>query len=163
MLYTFDVIVPAGLMSLTTRSFASLQYVVGLPFGALLGGAVGLAFSLWGAHVLWVGLAETIQMFLFTKGALVISLTPDLRVFAYTLLHEPYHGIHHQNAGLPHSVLPQFTSLLDPKQPGERVPFISYRQALPDLIRSLGNPRTVRIQEPFQAIGWQMRGTKWLI
>jgi predicted permease len=51
---------------------------------ALLGGAVGLAFSLWGAHVLWIGLAETIQMFLFTKGALVISLTPDLRVFAYT-------------------------------------------------------------------------------
>jgi len=63
------------------------------------------------------------------------------RVFAYTLLHEPYHGIHHQNAGLPHSVLPQFTSLLDPIQPGERVPVISYRQALPDLIRSLGNPR----------------------
>jgi len=63
------------------------------------------------------------------------------RVFAYTLLHEPYHGIHHQNAGLPHTVLPQFTSLLEPKQPGERLPFISYRQALPDLIRSLGNPR----------------------
>src|SRR5579872_1573049 len=51
---------------------------------ALLGGAVGLAFSLWGAHVLWVGLAKTIQMFLFTKGALVISLTPDFRVFGYT-------------------------------------------------------------------------------
>src|SRR5262249_36111143 len=30
------------------------------------------------------------------------------RVFAYTLLHEPYHGVHHQNAGLPHSVLPRF-------------------------------------------------------
>jgi predicted permease len=51
---------------------------------ALLGGAAGLALSLWGAHVLWVGLAETIQMFLFTKGALLISLTPDLRIFAYT-------------------------------------------------------------------------------
>jgi len=63
------------------------------------------------------------------------------RVFAYTLLHEPYHGVHHQNAGLPHTALPQFTSLLDPKEPGERAPFISYRQALPDLIRSLGNPR----------------------
>jgi fatty acid desaturase len=62
-------------------------------------------------------------------------------VFAYTLLHEPYHGVHHENAGLPHRVLPQFTSVLIPKNPGERVPFISYRQALPDLIRSLGNPR----------------------
>jgi fatty acid desaturase len=62
-------------------------------------------------------------------------------VFAYTLLHEPYHGVHHQNAGLPHAVLPQFKSVLTPKKPGERVPFMSYRQALPDLIRNLGNPR----------------------
>jgi fatty acid desaturase len=63
------------------------------------------------------------------------------RVFAHTLLHEPYHGVHHQNAGLPHRVLPQFTSILTPKEPGELAPFMSYRQALPDLIRSLGNPR----------------------
>jgi fatty acid desaturase len=63
------------------------------------------------------------------------------RLFAYTLLHEPYHGVHHQNAGLPHVVLPKFTSVLTPKKPGELAPFISYRQALPDVIRSLGNPR----------------------
>src|SRR3954462_15807070 len=63
------------------------------------------------------------------------------RLFAHTLLHEPYHGVHHQNAGLPHRVLPQFTSVLTPKNADERVPFISYRQALPDVIRSLGNPR----------------------
>jgi fatty acid desaturase len=63
------------------------------------------------------------------------------RVFAYTLLHEPYHGVHHQHAGLPHTALPQFASMLAPKNPGERVPFMSYRHALPDLIRSLANPR----------------------
>jgi fatty acid desaturase len=63
------------------------------------------------------------------------------RVFAHTLLHEPYHGVHHQNAGLPHRVLPQFTSVLAPKTPGDVAPFMSYRQALPDLIRSLANPR----------------------
>ncbi len=63
------------------------------------------------------------------------------RVFAHTLLHEPYHGVHHQNAGLPHAVLPQFTSILEPKHPGERTPFMSYRQALPDVIRSLRDPR----------------------
>jgi fatty acid desaturase len=63
------------------------------------------------------------------------------RVFAYTLLHEPYHGVHHQHAGLPHTALPHFTSMLVPKNPGERVPFMSYRHALPDLIRSLANPR----------------------
>src|ERR1700748_1071482 len=27
-------------------------------------------------------------------------------LFAYTLLHEPYHGVHHTNAGLPHQWLP---------------------------------------------------------
>ena len=63
------------------------------------------------------------------------------RVFAYTLLHEPYHGVHHQNAALPHRVLPQFTSVLTPKTPGDVAPFMSYRQALPDVIRNLANPR----------------------
>ena len=63
------------------------------------------------------------------------------RVFAHTLLHEPYHGVHHQNAGLPHRVLPQFTAVLTPKIPGDVAPFMSYRQALPDVIRSLANPR----------------------
>jgi Fatty acid desaturase len=62
-------------------------------------------------------------------------------LFAYTLLHEPYHGVHHQNAALPHRVLPRFTAILTPKYPGELPPFISYRQALPDLIRSLRDPR----------------------
>jgi fatty acid desaturase len=63
------------------------------------------------------------------------------RVFAYTLLHEPYHGVHHKNAALPHRVLPHFTSVLAPNTPGDVAPFMSYRQALPDLIRSLANPR----------------------
>jgi fatty acid desaturase len=63
------------------------------------------------------------------------------RVFAHTLLHEPYHGVHHQNAALPHRVLPQFTSMLTPKTPADVAPFMSYRQALPDVIRSLADPR----------------------
>jgi fatty acid desaturase len=62
-------------------------------------------------------------------------------LFAYTLLHEPYHGVHHENAALPHRWLPQFTAILTPKEPGELAPFMSYRQALPDLVRSLSDPR----------------------
>ena len=62
-------------------------------------------------------------------------------LFAYTLLHEPYHGVHHTNAALPHRWLPQFTAILTPKEPSELAPFISYRQALPEVIRSLGDPR----------------------
>src|SRR6267142_727082 len=63
------------------------------------------------------------------------------RLVAFTLLHEPFHGVHHQRAGLPHSVLPQHVEKLQPKKPGDVAPFMSYRQALPDVIRSLANPR----------------------
>jgi fatty acid desaturase len=63
------------------------------------------------------------------------------RLMAFTLLHEPFHGVHHQRAGLPHSVLPQCASVLDPKIPEDQMPFPSYRHALLDLIRSLADPR----------------------
>lgn len=63
------------------------------------------------------------------------------RLLAFSLLHEPFHGVHHQKAGLPHSVLPQYVEKLQPKHPGERMPYPSYRNALLDLIRSLANPR----------------------
>jgi fatty acid desaturase len=63
------------------------------------------------------------------------------KLVAFSLLHEPFHGVHHQRAGLPHSVLPQFVEKLQPKRPGERSPYPSYRDALPDLLRSLANPR----------------------
>ncbi len=63
------------------------------------------------------------------------------RLVAFTLLHEPFHGVHHQRAGLPHSELPQHVATLEPKKPDERRPFPSYRYALLDLIRSLADPR----------------------
>ena len=63
------------------------------------------------------------------------------RLLAFTLLHEPFHGVHHQRAGLPHAELPQHVTDLTPKAPGEPAPFLSYRQALVDLLRSLADPR----------------------
>ena len=63
------------------------------------------------------------------------------RLLAFSLLHEPFHGVHHQRAGLPHSVLPQYVEKLEPKNPGERKPYPSYRNALADLMRSLADPR----------------------
>jgi fatty acid desaturase len=92
----------------------------------------------WRKYIEHVGLTGN------TANSSTRSIVPKSwlgRIFAYTLLHEPYHGVHHQHAGLPHSVLPRFESMLVPKNPGERVPFMSYRHALPDLIRSLANPR----------------------
>lgn len=63
------------------------------------------------------------------------------RFFAVTLLHEPYHGVHHQCAGVPHAELPQRVSQLAPKNADELAPFPSYRQALRDLLGSLADPR----------------------
>src|ERR1700726_4047498 len=63
------------------------------------------------------------------------------RLVALTLLHEPYHGVHHKHAGLPHAELPQLASELLPTAPEERSPYRSYRHALLDLLRSLADPR----------------------
>jgi fatty acid desaturase len=63
------------------------------------------------------------------------------RVFAFTLLHEPYHGVHHQRAGLTHAELPQYAWDLQPEAPDENPPFPSYRHALLHLLRSLADPR----------------------
>jgi fatty acid desaturase len=104
----------------------------------LVPGVIAANLQSWRKYIEHVGLTGN------TANSSTRSIIPKSwmgRVFAYSLLHEPYHGVHHQNAGLPHTALPQFKSMLAPKNPGERVPFMSYRQALPDLIRNLANPR----------------------
>jgi fatty acid desaturase len=63
------------------------------------------------------------------------------RLVSFTLLHEPYHGVHHRYAGLRHAELPQFVEELAPKTLGERPPFRSYRHAFLDLLHSLTDPR----------------------
>ena len=63
------------------------------------------------------------------------------RLVAFTLLHEPFHGVHHKYSGLPHAELPQRASELLPSTPGERLPYLSYRHALWDVLRSLPDPR----------------------
>ncbi len=63
------------------------------------------------------------------------------RLFAFTLLHEPFHGVHHQQAGLPHAALPQHVEKLQPQKPGERAPYPGYRYALVELMRCLADPR----------------------
>lgn len=92
----------------------------------------------WRKYIEHVGLA----------GSTVNSSTRSIvaqgwlgRLVAFTLLHEPYHGVHHKHAGLPHAELPQLASELLPTAPEERLPYRSYRQALLDMLRSLADPR----------------------
>ena len=68
----------------------------------------------------------------------------------FTLLHEPYHGVHHWRSGLPHPELPQHAAVLDPGVPEDRPPFRNYRSALRDLFVNLPDPR----------VGAQWRGVK---
>ncbi|HEX4667284.1 MAG TPA: fatty acid desaturase [Chthoniobacterales bacterium] len=63
------------------------------------------------------------------------------RLVSFTLLHEPFHGVHHQKAGLPHAELPLHVDKLQPKNPGELPPFPSYRHAFIDLMHKLADPR----------------------
>ena len=63
------------------------------------------------------------------------------RLVAFTLLHEPFHGVHHLHMGLPHAELPQRASELTPQTADENHPFPSYRRALLHLLRSLADPR----------------------
>jgi fatty acid desaturase len=71
----------------------------------------------------------------------IITDTWGGRLLSFTLLHEPLHGLHHRHLSLPHSSLPRLAPTLEPREPGETIPFPSYRHALADLIRKLGDPR----------------------
>ncbi len=71
----------------------------------------------------------------------IVAEGPVGRLVALTLLHEPYHGVHHQRAGVGHAELPRFASDLLPETPEEHPPFPSYRHALLHLLGSLENPR----------------------
>jgi fatty acid desaturase len=63
------------------------------------------------------------------------------RLVSFTLLHEPYHGIHHLYARLPQASLPEAEAALIPSGEGELPPFPSYRRALWHMLRGLGDPR----------------------
>jgi len=63
------------------------------------------------------------------------------RFVSFTLLHEPYHGVHHRYSGLPHAELPAHASELKPRIPEENAPFPSYSHALVHLVRNLADPR----------------------
>ena len=71
----------------------------------------------------------------------IVAKGPLGRLMALTLLHEPFHGVHHRHSTLPHPELPSRASVLEPSAPGERPPFRSYTHALGDLLRCLADPR----------------------
>ena len=71
----------------------------------------------------------------------IVSDTFWGRVVAFTLLHEPYHGVHHLHSGLTHAELPLQAAKLNPQKDGDPAPFPSYRHAFMHLLRNLSDPR----------------------
>ena len=59
----------------------------------------------------------------------------------FTLLHEPYHGVHHWRSGMPHPELPAHAAALEPNAKEERPPFRTFGAALHDLFIHLADPR----------------------
>ena len=72
----------------------------------------------------------------------IVADTWSGRLLSLTLLHEPFHGVHHLRVGLPHTELPRHAALLVPTVEGEVAPFPNYRSALMDLLRNLSDPRS---------------------
>ena len=68
----------------------------------------------------------------------------------FTLLHEPYHGVHHWRSGLPHPELPRHAEALEPSADEEHPPFRTFGAAVYDLFINLADPR----------VGAQWRGVK---
>jgi fatty acid desaturase len=71
----------------------------------------------------------------------IVSDTVLGRVVSFTLLHEPYHGVHHQRGGIGHAELPFHAADLEPTHPDEHPPFPSYSHAFVHLLRCLADPR----------------------
>lgn len=63
------------------------------------------------------------------------------RFLSLTLLHEPFHAIHHLRSGLPHHELPLHADSLTPTAEGELTPFPNYSSAIWHLLGQLGDPR----------------------
>ena len=81
-------------------------------------------------------------------GATVKSATRSVvdrgwlgRLISFTLLNEPYHGIHHLRPSLRQADVPQNAAMLEPAASGDLPPYPSYWCALQDMLRSLGDPR----------------------
>jgi len=63
------------------------------------------------------------------------------RALSISLLHEPYHGVHHRYGGLRHAALPKFVAVLPEAESQQRLLFSGYVSACWDMLRSLNNPR----------------------
>jgi len=113
----------------------------------------GWIYLLW-LHVIpaWLaGNMQSVRKYIEHVGMLGCTVNGSTRsivaegwvanFMTFTLLHEPFHGVHHWRSGLTHPELPQHTYALEPTTDDERPPFRTYSAAFYDLFINLADPR----------------------
>ena len=105
----------------------------------LLPGTIGGNLQNWRKYIEHVGLSGHTAK---SATRSIVSDTWSGRLLSLTLLHEPFHGIHHLRAGLPHAELPRHAALLAPTVEGEVAPFPNYRSAIRHLLQHLSDPKS---------------------
>jgi fatty acid desaturase len=65
---------------------------------------------------------------------------PFGRVLSASLLHEPFHDLHHRYPKVPQEELPK-AAAVDPPLPGTTPVFPGYRAAFADMLRTIGDPK----------------------
>jgi fatty acid desaturase len=132
-----------------------------LAFVALFSTAILAAVAWWNLWFYWLlmylipamlaGAMQSLRKYIEHMGLMgstilestrsVVPSGPLGRLLAFTMFNEPYHAVHHKYARLPQTVLPEFTSLMEPATSREIAPFSSYYLALRDMLGSLRDPR----------------------
>ena len=138
------------------RKIWTEYFFIGLGWGAIL--TTVTVFGIW-KYFLWVYVvpayvAANLQSWrkyiehVGLTGSTVRSATRSIvaedwfgKFISFSLLHEPFHGVHHLRPGLSHAEMPLHAEVLTPEVEEEHVPFPSYTQALLHLVRELADPR----------------------
>jgi fatty acid desaturase/ABC-type phosphate/phosphonate transport system substrate-binding protein len=115
-----------------TGTWSFLFIIYGIP--AMLAGTM----QSWRKYIEHVGLTGSTPL---QSTRSIVSSGVAGRLLAFSLLHEPFHGIHHRYARLPHTALPEFAPLLFSEPTEEGGPYTSYRAAAKALLVSLRDPK----------------------
>ena len=105
----------------------------------LLPGIIAGNLQSWRKYIEHVGLSGHTAR---SATRSIVANTWSGKLLSLTLLHEPFHGIHHIKMALPHEELPHHAGLLEPKDEGDVAPFPNYRSAVMHLLRNLSDPKS---------------------
>jgi fatty acid desaturase len=105
----------------------------------LLPGIIAGNLQSWRKYIEHVGLSGHTAR---SATRSIVAKTWSGRLLSLTLLHEPYHGVHHIKMALPHDEMPLHADLLNPEDHGDIAPFPNYRSAVMHLLRNLSDPKS---------------------